>query len=542
MVMMTGARRTLLWLSLGAALLLLVGANGSRSTEDDDQSGQILTIPLIRRQMRRTRRLGATYTILPHESKWARRRRKRVLRGEDDSEDEDDEEGEEGDSGDIVSGKSKTMSVPSIDLANYYNNEYIGELGIGTPAQYLTVVFDTGSSDIWIPQTGCDSCGDASMFESEDSSTYEVSTGKDGAAAPFKISYGSGSVKGVIMEETVTISTLTIPGVKLGGVTYEDTAISDFDMDGICGLAFDGLSVVTKPSLLDSMTHTYPNLSHSFSIYLNADPDDADSPSVITFGGYDLSIVSDTAQFYYTPVIRDTTALTYWTVSLTGFDVGSSPTFTTTSDVVPALSLCTYESCLAIVDSGTSGIAIPTEYYEAVLAVLTEGKNCQDVTCVGVKQDDFPVLLVSLSPDNTFPLLPSDYVECSSYEECILRLQESSSLWILGDVFMQAYYTVFDIKSLRVGFACDGECSGGDWHGSGGYYVLTEDIPAWKKALFIYSIFILLLAALLSVIKAVRAYYDLPDEEAGDSDRKRRADAHNSKRPLLLKSRISSPV
>jgi hypothetical protein len=37
-----------------------------------------------------------------------------------------------------------------------------------------------------------------------------------------------------------------------------------------------------------------------------------------------------------------------------------------------------------------------------------------------------------------------------------------------GDTFMQAYYTLFDIENLRVGFACAGDCAGGTWHGKGG--------------------------------------------------------------------------
>lgn len=236
------------------------------------------------------------------------------------------------------------MKVQGVELSDYYNNEYVGLMGVGTPPQFLTVVFDTGSSDIWIPSTRCNTCGSHNAFDETKSSSYEVSTGKKGDSAPFRISYGSGDVEGDIVLETVTLSNLTLPRVKLGIVTSEDDAIADFDMDGICGLAFDGLSVVTKPSILDSMSHTFPNLSHSFSIYLSADPGDLAKPSVITFGGYDLSIVSEEAEFFFTPVIRDTAALTYWTVSLTAFEVGASSVFTTLDEVDVVFSVCAYGS------------------------------------------------------------------------------------------------------------------------------------------------------------------------------------------------------
>ena len=70
-------------------------------------------------------------------------------------------------------------------------------------------------------------------------------------------------------------------------------------------------------------------------------------------------------------------------------------------------------ACLAIVDSGTSGLGIPVEYYKSILKVVTAGMDCIDTSCVNVRISDFPVLLISLDPDSTFPLLPSDYVECS---------------------------------------------------------------------------------------------------------------------------------
>jgi hypothetical protein len=59
-----------------------------------------------------------------------------------------------------------------VGLKNYGNVQYIGKIAVGNPAQPMDVVFDTGSSDTWVPSVDCQSCGSHNRFEFTKSSTF----------------------------------------------------------------------------------------------------------------------------------------------------------------------------------------------------------------------------------------------------------------------------------------------------------------------------------------------------------------------------------
>lgn len=77
------------------------------------------------------------------------------------------------------------------------------------------------------------------------------------------------------------------------------------------------------------------------------------------------------------------------------------------------------------------------------------------VDCSKINQ--LPVINIKLKGKN-FPLQPTDYIYVDEYDsqDCISGFSGSDAadgLWILGDVFIRPYYTIFDMRQNRVGFA-----------------------------------------------------------------------------------------
>lgn len=173
------------------------------------------------------------------------------------------------------------------------NTQYFADVSLGTPAQTFTVVPDTGSSNLWIYSSTCNSipCWYHATYDAEKSSTYKAD-GKD-----FNISYGSGAVGGYVSTDTATLGDVSASDFGFGEVTsVSGASFYASDMSGILGLAYGSISVDRLPTFVDSA-----DLSEkSFAFYLNLDTEE----SYMTIPGYDESVSSE-SDFVFHNVVEE---------------------------------------------------------------------------------------------------------------------------------------------------------------------------------------------------------------------------------------------
>ncbi|XP_035390651.1 gastricsin-like isoform X3 [Electrophorus electricus] len=319
-------------------------------------------------------------------------------------------------------------------LVNQHDMAYFGKIGIGTPPQYFYVHFDTGSTTLWVNSVYCnsDACSHHPLFNPKYSSTYH-SNGQ-----PFSIQYGTGSVTGIIGYDTITMGELTITNQKIGLSQSEPgDHFAGALHDGLMGLAF----MPNQGTIVDTMIQESLIEEPVFAFYLSRK---SESGSEVMFGGTDPSYYQ--GQINWVPVQQNS----HWQLVFEGFEVNHQST-----------GWCE-NGCTAITDTGTSLLECPPQYVDSLHQML------------GAQQDQhgnyvFDCSEVSSLPPLTFIMngahlhLPaSAYVlqEEDSNGNCRSGIKHSHEeyrnglpYWILGDVFLRQFYSVFDQGNARVGFA-----------------------------------------------------------------------------------------
>lgn len=337
---------------------------------------------------------------------------------------------------------SPTKLPPPIEkLTNFMDAQYFGVISIGTPPQDFKVLFDTGSSNLWVPSIHCSyldiACWLHHRYNSKKSSTY-VQNGTE-----FSIRYGTGSLSGFISQDTVTLAGLKVPNqqfaeaVKQPGIVF---AVARFD--GILGMAYPAISVDGVTPVFDTAMAAKILPQNIFSFYFNRDPA-GEVGGELMLGGFDQQYFD--GDLHYVNVTRKA----YWQIKMDEVRVGGT------------LTLCK-NGCQAIVDTGTSMITGPVQEVRALQKAIGAIPLLKGEYWIDCKRiPSLPVVSLGLG-GKMFNLTGADYVLKMTHMGVSVCLSgfmamdippPAGPLWILGDVFIGRYYTVFDREADRVGFA-----------------------------------------------------------------------------------------
>jgi len=322
----------------------------------------------------------------------------------------------------------------NVPISDFQNAQFYGPIKIG--GQDFNVIFDTGSANLWVPGKDCKffKCWLHHRFDESKSKDFKPDGRK------FKVMYGSGPVEGVFNTDTVTVGGIDVKGqtfAEISTVTFGplNIAFAIGKFDGLLGLGFKSISQYQIPTPFEQMISQKLIEKPVFAFYL---PSTAGATGELTLGGIDKSHY--TGELVTVPLTNES----YWEVSLDALKFGDSAIVTS--------------SMKAIIDSGTSLLAGPKDQVSKIAtaagAKSIAGKEYV-VDCS--KVSSLPDLDITLG-GKPFKLTASDYIIQAS-SQCLFAFMgidipaPNGPLWIMGDVFMRKYYSVFDYGNKQMQFA-----------------------------------------------------------------------------------------
>ncbi|KAF9435829.1 hypothetical protein BGZ76_005432 [Entomortierella beljakovae] len=328
-----------------------------------------------------------------------------------------------------------SYNIPAINA----DVSYLITVGLGTPAQNVDLIFDTGSSDLWVQ-----------------SANYNPSASSTSASLgeTFTIQYGSGSTDGNEYTDQVTI----------GGHIFNQefgvaTSATGFDgIQGLVGFGPDDLSSITTggeniPTPVDNLYSSGQIPSDSVGVYFKAITDGGvqETNGEVTFGGVDSTKFS--GSLTYVPVTTTSPSSYYWGIDVSTISYGTTQVSSTTH---------------GIVDTGTTLILLSSTLTSNLYKNIS-GAKVDTTTGLYVIPSSQVANLKNISftiGGKAFTLTPAQYLVPANQVANLGGVTSKTYSWIgslgsntsglsfiLGQKFLENYYSVYDTTNNRVGLA-----------------------------------------------------------------------------------------
>jgi len=336
--------------------------------------------------------------------------------------------------------RHSNRAVVSQPVNDYDDLEYLGNITIGSNNnQQFVVVLDTGSANLWVPDTTCAaSCNGKRKFDSTRSQTYT----RNGQS--WSITYGTGSARGFLGVDTVRFGSvgtqqLVVPTTTFGQANSIAAFFAQDPIDGILGLAFQSLAVDNVvPPLINAINQGLLD-APIFTVYLQRKGGAENvRGGIFTYGGLDTANCG--AIIAYQPL----SSATYFQFRMASIAVGTytSPT--------------SYE---VISDTGTSFIGgmpnVVSRLAAQVNAQFDQPNGIYAMSCNANTAD----VIITIGATQ-YRITKADYIVDVGYGngQCAFAIFPFDSTgfsvqWILGDPFIRPFCNIYDIGQRRIGFA-----------------------------------------------------------------------------------------
>jgi len=260
---------------------------------------------------------------------------------------------------------------------------------------------------------------------------------------PFKLKSTNLDMEGFLSVDTFTIAGLVVKNQTFAEGTYfaPSQVYITAPFDGILGLAFQAASTAKIVPLWQNMLNEKLITNSYFSIWLNSGTiNPLSSGGEIYFGGIDSSKYSGT--ILYVPV--GTFGL--WQFLFADISINGVKE-----------NLCAGGGCNASLDSGSPFIIGPTASVGKLNKALgftqaSNGSGEYTIDCVRVNSLQNVAFIIG---GVSYVLSPQQYV-IQELGHCIsgfFGLDNEYEGWVVGVVFIRAYYSVYDFGLKRIGFA-----------------------------------------------------------------------------------------
>ena len=306
---------------------------------------------------------------------------------------------------------------------------YFSAIKFGSSGETMYMLVDTGAANTWLMGSDCKTpaCLAHNTFGDANSDTLQITKNM------FNLTYGTGSVNGVVVSDTVAFAGFTLP-LAFGSASNTSTDFLTYPMDGILGLGRSKSNTMGVPTVMEAISNAKLLTANLYGVNLQRNSDGS-TDGEVNFGAPDTS--KYTGALSYTNTVADGLM---WEIPV--------------DDAIVNGVRCNFTGRSAILDTGTSFVLMPpgdAQLLNSQIPQSQQNGSMFNIPC----SSSLPVQFIFSGV--TYNISPKDYVGkpvqggnlCHS--NIIGQQAFGASQWLLGDVFLKNVYTVFDFDKERIG-------------------------------------------------------------------------------------------